>query len=267
MLEHVQHNAPRGQKTASGREAESFDVFDEELGGGRPPPLPDVAGAQARVRRAVEKTEDFMPMVQIFDAPVPQVVDQLMDVLTRFDIPVPEQVIEVPKISCPSRPLRAVLWKPQTAEQLVDVPTVVSFSSLQQQTAEQLVVIPVSRRGGGGRLPGFHPGQVTVQRFAEQNIDTSVLGRGVSGGLQGPHPGPASEQRSVEQNADIPVPRRRDIGGLHGSSPRFLTEFCGAERGHPSSSSCKSWKSSIFSPRSGLLSVSRCRTSSSSFPS
>ena len=34
LVEHVQHNAPRGQKTASGREAEFFDVFDEELGGG-----------------------------------------------------------------------------------------------------------------------------------------------------------------------------------------------------------------------------------------
>ena len=78
-------------------------------------------------------------MVQILDALVPQVVDQPMNVLTRFDIPVPEQVIEVPKISCPSRPHRAVLREQQTAEQLVDVPTVVSFCSLQQQTCEQLV--------------------------------------------------------------------------------------------------------------------------------
>ena len=161
-------------------------------------------------RRTVEHLAVLAPPVQILDVPLPQVVDQPMDVLTRFDIPVPEQVIEVPKISCPSRPLRAVLREPQTAEQLVDVPTVVSFSSLQQQTAEQLVVLPVSRRDDGGRLPGFHPGQFSVQCSAEQNIDTSVLGRGVSGGLQGPHPGPASEQRSVEQNADIPVPRRRD---------------------------------------------------------
>ena len=32
LVEHVQYNAPRGQKTASGREAEFFDIFDEELG-------------------------------------------------------------------------------------------------------------------------------------------------------------------------------------------------------------------------------------------
>ena len=40
------------------------------------------------------------PMVQILDAPVPQMVDQLQDVMRFFDSPlsVPEQVIEVPKI-------------------------------------------------------------------------------------------------------------------------------------------------------------------------
>ena len=34
-MEHVQYNAPRGQKTASGREAEFFEFFNEEPGGGR----------------------------------------------------------------------------------------------------------------------------------------------------------------------------------------------------------------------------------------
>ena len=50
---------------------------------------------------------------------------------------------------------RMVLLEPQTAEQLVEVPTVVSFSSL-QQTAEQTIDIPVSRtRGDRGGLQGF----------------------------------------------------------------------------------------------------------------
>ena len=103
---------------ASGREAEFFNVFDDELGGGRPPPLLEVAGPQARMRRAAEKTEDFVHLVQIFDAPVPQVVDQPMDVLTRLDIPVPEQVIEVPTISCSSRIVSYV----NVIEQTVDIP-------------------------------------------------------------------------------------------------------------------------------------------------
>ena len=81
-MEHVQYNAPIGQKTASGREAEFFDVIDEELGGGRPPPLPKVAGPQALVlRRTVEPIiESFVP-VPMIDVPVPQMVDQLSGVL------------------------------------------------------------------------------------------------------------------------------------------------------------------------------------------
>ena len=54
------------------------------------------------------------------------------------------------------------LRHPQIAEQLVEVPTELSFASLQQQTAEQNVDIFGTRgRGGsgGGGLYGFLPGQ------------------------------------------------------------------------------------------------------------
>ena len=85
LVEHVQYNAPRGQKTTRGREAEFFDVFDEELGGGRPPPLPEVAGPQARVlRRTVEPIiESFVP-VPMIDVTVPRMVDQLSEVVKFF---------------------------------------------------------------------------------------------------------------------------------------------------------------------------------------
>ena len=51
----------------------------------------------------MEHIVDFVccaPMVQILDAPVPQTVEQLLDVLRFFDrlTAVPEKVIEVPKI-------------------------------------------------------------------------------------------------------------------------------------------------------------------------
>ena len=49
-------------------------------------------------QRTVEQLADVVPMVQILDILVPQMVDQLVGVLARFDFPVPEQVIEVPKI-------------------------------------------------------------------------------------------------------------------------------------------------------------------------
>ena len=80
---------------------------------------------------------------------------QVVAVLTPFDLRVPEQAFEVPKISSPSRVSRAVLSEPQTAEQLLEVPTIVSCSSLQQQTAEQNVDIQVPRRGVSRSLQGF----------------------------------------------------------------------------------------------------------------
>ena len=64
------------------------------------------------------------------DAPVPQMVDQLVDVLKLFDNSVPEQVIDVPKISQDAIPQRTVLCEPQLAEQLVEVPTPLPPSEL-----------------------------------------------------------------------------------------------------------------------------------------
>ena len=47
---------------------------------------------------------------------------QLVAVLKPVDSPVPEQTVAVPKISLPSRPLRAALAATQMVEQLVEVP-------------------------------------------------------------------------------------------------------------------------------------------------
>ena len=65
---------------------------------------------------------------------------------------VAEPVIKVPKIFLDRTPQRLGdrLRQPQMVEQLVHVPTVVSYSSLQQLTAEQIVDIPVPG-GDGGR--------------------------------------------------------------------------------------------------------------------
>ena len=71
--------------------------------------------------------------------PVPQMVDQLPDIeqFLRVLSPDPEQVIDVPKILPFDVPMRAVLRVTQLVEQLVEVPTIISFSSL-QRTVEQL---------------------------------------------------------------------------------------------------------------------------------
>ena len=129
--------------------------------------LAEPRGGQDRVLpHSVEQIIETFVLVQMLDldAPVPQTVDQLADILKFFDtfLPaVPEQVIEVPKILEDNIPQRTVLCEPQLAEQLVEVPTVVSHSSLQLQFAEQNVDIPVpgARLRLRGDLPGFSPEQ------------------------------------------------------------------------------------------------------------
>ena len=134
-------------------------------------------------RHCVEHLAEVCPFVQILDAdvPVPLLVDQYAaiwnmeedalvaaDHLDR-DFQVPELVIEVPKISLDVIPLRTLVPEPQLAEQLVEVPTIVSFSSL-QLIMEQNVDIPVPQ--GGGRhadLQGFLRGQSSTG--AEQIVD------------------------------------------------------------------------------------------------
>ena len=77
------------------------------------PPLPVVAGSQTLVRRAVEKTEEFVPLLQILDALVPQ-VEHLVEVLMMPDV---EEVIEVPKLALEDGiPRRAELREPRVSE-------------------------------------------------------------------------------------------------------------------------------------------------------
>ena len=72
-----------------------------------------------------------------------------MEVLQKIDTRTSHQVIEVPKISLDRVPQRLVECRPpQMAEQLVEVPTIVSFSSLHQRNVEQITDIPVPGRGG-----------------------------------------------------------------------------------------------------------------------
>ena len=151
-------------------------------------------GPQERdLPRTVEQIAVHAPMVQILDAPVTQIVEQLPDVVRFFDflLPVPEQVIEVPKILLDDVPMRTVVRDTQLVEQLVEVPTIVSWSML-QQIMEQNVYIPVVDRGcgTGGGLSGFLPGQYSLT--AEQIVDNPVPRRRFRGDFQGLHRGQSS---------------------------------------------------------------------------
>ena len=119
-----------------------------------------------------------------------------------------KQVIDVPKIPEDSIQQRLVARDsraPQMAEKLVEVPTVLSFSSL-QRSAEQNIDISVPGRGGGGGEGGG----------AEQIVDIPV-GGGLPGFL------PRQGSRTANKIADIPAG-----GGLHG----YLPDPGGEEVGH-----------------------------------
>ena len=116
---------------------------------------------------------------------------------------VAEQVIEVPKIFLDMTPQRLGdhLRQPQMVEQLVHVPTVVSYLSLQQLTAEQIVDILVP---GGEGLQSSLPRQNSAAVHVEQTVDIPVPGRaggGGRGGLQGSRPGQGSAASSSHVGA------------------------------------------------------------------
>ena len=119
--------------------------------------------------------------------------------------------------------MRTVLRDTQLAEELVEVPTIVSFSSL-QRTMEQHVDIPVPRRGGrNAGLQGFLPGQCSTaspssmerisDRIVEQVVDFPVS----RGGLQDFRPGQGSSSSS-----HVPA---RDQEGLDESGEGVFSTF------------------------------------------
>ena len=124
----------------------------------------------------MEDLGSVFPFVQILDLLVPQMVDYVADALRILDLPMAEQVIEVPKISCSACPSRSLLPEPQSAEQLVEVPTVLS----PLRNAEQIVGIPVPRGRGKRQVQGSLPGQSTTathssgKRISERIVEQIV---------------------------------------------------------------------------------------------
>ena len=153
----------------------------------------DVDDVPAALGSRPDRLSEVRPQERVQLRTVQQIVD-LVPLLPTLDDP--EQAIEVPKIVPVDVPLRTSVREPQLAEQLVEVPTIVSFSSL-QRIAEQHVDIPVPGRGGRiSGLQGFPPGQSSTvlpreerisERIVEQTVDFPVFG-----GLQDFRPGQSS---------------------------------------------------------------------------
>ena len=140
----------------------------------------------------MDQIVDAVSGAPTLDAPAPQMVNQLLSFLTALDSFVPEHVIEVPKISTPSRCPRTVLSVPQTAEQLVEVPTIISYSRevrISERIAEQTVFPSRDERISERILEQivFPPrDERSSERTVEQLVNIPVHGRGASsrGGLQ-----------------------------------------------------------------------------------
>ena len=115
----------------------------------RPSPLVEVWPSVRVQRHVVEQLADIAPMVQILDSPEPQMVAQLLEVFRLLDTQLlDEQAIFVPKISCSPCPSRSLVPEPQSAEQLVEVPTVLSPTRIALRIVEQIVDTPVPRGRG-----------------------------------------------------------------------------------------------------------------------
>ena len=99
----------------------------------RPAPLLEVLPQERVQRRTVEQIVDPVLEVPVLHVVVPQMVEQLVDLLSPLDFPVPEQVIEVPKIVC--LPLHCS-HRPWCVEQLVEAPTAVSLVDVIRQPVE-----------------------------------------------------------------------------------------------------------------------------------
>ena len=234
---HTEYGAPRSQTTPTRaregevREQHSLRAQERPLPGTRPAPLLEVLPQVGAQRHTVDQIVDAVPGLPTLDCPLPLVVEQLVDVLQLFDalIPVAEQVVDVPKIFIERIPPRTSVREPQLADQLVEVPTIVSFSSL-QRIVEQTVDVPVPRGGVRGRQ-GFLRGQSsttssfslerTSERISEQSVGFPVS----RGGLQDFRPGqfssssshvPARDQEGLDEPGEVffrTFPREQKCGG------------------------------------------------------
>ena len=139
----------------------------------RPLPLVEVRPSVRAQRHIVEDLGELAPLVQILDLPVPQTVDYVTDALRLLDRPLAEQAISVPKISCSPCPSRSRVPEPQSAEQLVEVPTVLTPTRIAVQIAEQIVDTSVPH----GRARGSLPGQSSAARRPAQSSRRRFSGR------------------------------------------------------------------------------------------
>ena len=172
------HNA-MGQKTFPPRAASTvyFSMVDnEDVLAARPTLLVEVGPQPGVLRHTAAHIVDILPYVQILDVLVPQLGDQVVELLQEIDAPaLVEQVVAVPKISLTgSRSALCVVvrgghnswWKcPRSCSSLLYSSRMPSrSSSFQFLTVVAIGAVLEEEREG---LQGFRPDRIQ-QRLAEQ---------------------------------------------------------------------------------------------------
>ena len=198
--EESEMNSATGQMTPPPRAA-SMEFYrmddDADVLAARPTPLVEVRPQPGVLRHTMADIVDFSPFVQILDDPVPQMGSEQVVEFAALD----EQVIAVPKISLDRVSKRCPRRLPRVVERLVEVPTIISYSSLQQWTSEQIIDIPVPHgrdgQGGHGGLQGVSQGQGSTALCGADPVDIPVPR---SGGLQGFLPGQGSTASSFSSH-------------------------------------------------------------------
>ena len=198
---HAEYGAPRSQTTATrargGEESNEkkctakirktsppqafFQLYDEEDAKWevRPESVTDPVPQGWVQRHTVEHRIEACPFVQILDAPVPQMEDQVVELLQKIvtaSLVEPVQVLAVPKISLDRTPQRSAVRRTQMAEQLVEMPTEPGYA----------LAVLASKHYSRSELRGIFSGQgSTASRsvLIEQKVDIPVL-RGWWGGAE-----------------------------------------------------------------------------------
>ena len=223
LAEATHHSAPRGQMTARARGEERDELHDAKGLMTPPPswptPLVEVRPQGRVLRHAVEGLGEFAPMVQILDAPVPQMLcGGSLTVTGSTDCRAGYRSVHSLLLSV------SIAFSCSCSAVSGTVGGSADHSdSHAHRLADRGVDIPPSACGVSGSFQGFPPEQSSAQRSASQIADIPVPGRGVFGSAQGSLPEQSMAKRTASQIADFPVPGRGSSGCLLDSLPEQRT--------------------------------------------
>ena len=173
----LHHSAYKGasQMTVNSGRMRCSSICTAKTQQARPHRLAGVRLQERVKRHTVEQIGDSAPYLPSLDVPVLLMGEQLLEAFRLLDTVLPEQVIDEPQISQDRIQQRLVdrdLRHSQMAEKLVEVPTVLSPSLLQQLFVEQIVDNPVPRgRGDHGGLQHF---------FTQYKVRSALLSRSLT---------------------------------------------------------------------------------------